>query len=279
MCCQCLLSSLTLDFLKLITVDADAYHLPALVAADGQIPAGPLLLKLIISQAHVDSRATAVSYIRKSLGELDVKMIDLSSNVEAFNFYVKAQIKALSARGETSNDLLMNLFKGCHAANDTAFKELVTKKENDYEAGENLTTNSLMAQMLVKYKARILVGKWSAPSKEQGQILALSAQIATMIAAKKSTRPKGDQEGQEQVGVEGHPSGTGRSHNQDFRRKMLPCELPVPSEPVGVSRDCRLQQEPRQRWCCSSCYWYSSCRVWHLQLSSAQASPASRCSP
>jgi hypothetical protein len=51
----------------------------------------------------------------------------------------------------------------------------VTKKENDYEAGENLTTNSLMAQMLIKYKARILVGKWSAPSKEQGQILALSA--------------------------------------------------------------------------------------------------------
>jgi hypothetical protein len=191
MCCQCLLSSLTLDFLKLITVDADAYHLPALIAADGQIPAGPLLLKLIISQAHVDSRAT-VSYIRKSLGELDVKMIDLSSNVEAFNFYVKAQVKALSARGETSNDLLMNLFKGYHAADDTAFKDLVTKKENDYEAGENLTTNSLMADMLVKYKARILVGKLSAPSKEQGQILALSAQLATMIAAKKSARTKDD---------------------------------------------------------------------------------------
>jgi hypothetical protein len=72
MACQCLLSSLTLGFLKLIcTADPNDYHLPAIVAADGPILSGPLLLKLIISQqAHVDSPAT-VSHIRTSLTLLE----------------------------------------------------------------------------------------------------------------------------------------------------------------------------------------------------------------
>jgi hypothetical protein len=69
MACQSILSSLTLEFLKLITADSDNYHLPAIAAEIGPVPSGPLLLKMVISQAHVDSRAT-VSYIRTSLTKL-----------------------------------------------------------------------------------------------------------------------------------------------------------------------------------------------------------------
>jgi hypothetical protein len=83
--------------MKLITADSDRYHLPPIAAADGPIPPDPLLLKLIISQAHVDSRAT-ISFIYTSLTKLDTKMVELDSDIESFNFYVKAQIKSLSAR-------------------------------------------------------------------------------------------------------------------------------------------------------------------------------------
>ena len=176
MACQCLLSSLTLEFLKLITAESASYHLPAIVAAQGPVPSGPLLLKLIISQAHVDSRAT-VSHIRTSLTQLDVKMLELDSNVELFNQYVKAQIKSLLARGETSSDLFINLLKGYKEANDVEFLDFIRRKENSYEEGEDITPNNLMADALVKYKARKLVDKWSAPTKEQGQILALTAQL------------------------------------------------------------------------------------------------------
>ena len=151
MACQCLLSSLTLDFLKLITADSSNYHLPAIVVADGPVPSGPLLLKLIISQAHVDSRAT-VSFIRISLTHLDIKMVELESNIEAFNFYVKAQVKGLSARGEQTMDLLVNLFKGYKAANDNEFLDFIHRKENAYEEGEDINTNNLMEDSLAKYK-------------------------------------------------------------------------------------------------------------------------------
>jgi hypothetical protein len=162
MACQCLLSSLTLDFLKLITADLSDYHLPALVATQGPVPAGPLLLKLIFSQAHVHSRAT-VSHIHTLLTLLDAKMIELDSNIETFNQYVKSQIKNLSTWGETSSDLLINLFKGYKVANDVEFLDFIRRKENSYEEGEDINSNNLMADALMKYKARKLVDKWSAP--------------------------------------------------------------------------------------------------------------------
>jgi hypothetical protein len=202
MACQSLLSSLTLDFLKLITAESNDYHLPEIVAAEGRVPAGPLLLKLIISKAHVDSRAT-VSFIRTSLTLLDAKMIELDSNVETFNQYVKAQIKNLAARGETSSDLLINLFKGYRAANDVEFADFIRRKVNSYEEGEDINANNLMADALTKYKARKLTDEWSAPTKEQGQILALTAQVELLSkSAKKSPvkplpknkREKGDKD-------------------------------------------------------------------------------------
>ena len=45
---QRLLSSLTLDFLKTVTSDVALCHLPAIVAANGDAPAGVVLLKLIL---------------------------------------------------------------------------------------------------------------------------------------------------------------------------------------------------------------------------------------
>jgi hypothetical protein len=115
MACQCLLGLLTLDFLKIISADSISCHLPPIVAMNGAVPSGPLLLKLIIRQAHVDSRATA-SFIRNSLTELDTKMLEPDSNIVKFNLCVAAQVKALSHRGETAQDLLTNLFKGCKAS-------------------------------------------------------------------------------------------------------------------------------------------------------------------
>ena len=72
----------------------------------------------------MDLRAT-VSFIRTSLTKLDNKMIELDSNVKTFNFYEKTQVKSLAARGDTSSDLLINLFKGYKVANDSEFLDFI----------------------------------------------------------------------------------------------------------------------------------------------------------
>jgi hypothetical protein len=189
MSCQCLLNSLTLDFLKTITSESAAYHVPALLASNGAVPAGALLLKLIsISNAHVDSRAT-VTFIRNSLRKLDAKMIQLDSNVVEFNLYLKAQVLSLAQRGETTTDLLVNLFEGYKAADDVEFKDLLKRKENEYNEGKDVTVPNLMADMVAKCRSRVLHKEWSAPTKEQEeQILALSAQVQQLKSVQKAPK-------------------------------------------------------------------------------------------
>jgi hypothetical protein len=116
-----------------------------------------------------------VSFTRNSLTELDTKMPELDSNVVEFNLCVAAQAKALSHRGETAQDLLTNLFKGCKAADDAEFADLIRRKENDYEEGKDVDVKSLMADMLAKHRARAMKKRWLAPTKEQEQILSLTA--------------------------------------------------------------------------------------------------------
>jgi hypothetical protein len=109
---------------------------------------------------------------------------------------------------------LINLFKGYRAANDVEFADFIRRKVNSYEEGEDVNANNLMADALTKYKARKLTDEWSAPTKEQGQILALTAQVELLSKSSKKLNSSQAkfcsqvwEEGQgQQVGMEGCPS-------------------------------------------------------------------------
>jgi hypothetical protein len=246
MACQCLLSSLTLDFLKLlITADSNAYHLPPIVAADGPVPSGPLLLKLIISQAHVNSRATMSFIIRASLIQLDAKMIELDSDVKSFNFYVKAQTKSLLARGETSSKILVNLFKGYKARNDIEFLDSIRCKENAYEEGEDVNTNNMMADALIKFKSRKLIGQWSAPTKEQGQILALTVQVELLKSVKQLTKKVPNESATKK------PKTARKDNKQAWKDTLPKAGDPTTKEFEGKEYHVNCPYHPNQ-WVCHS---------------------------
>jgi hypothetical protein len=115
---QCIFASLCTDFLKLVTTEALHYHIVDTKAPqEPPIPCGALLLKIIIMKAHVDIRAT-VSFICTALSSLDTKMMALDSDISKFKAYVKTQVIALEARGETATDLLATPKKNKRAPKD-----------------------------------------------------------------------------------------------------------------------------------------------------------------
>jgi hypothetical protein len=182
---KCFMSSVSVAFKQLLTPEWSDYHLPALPGSSDLVRSGPLLLKVITMKAHVDSTAT-VAHIRDELSKLDARMVTLDSDVQAFNVHVKSQVRMLAARGETSNDLLSNLFKGYKKVDDDEFLDFVKRQynlwtENDSSAA--IDTTSLMAAALMKYKALKLTGEWKAPSKAHDQILALTAKVDVLQAA------------------------------------------------------------------------------------------------
>lgn len=94
-------------------------------------PDGFLYFKAIVKLAQVDTRAT-VSRIRSHLAHLAEFMQSVDSDVHKFNMQFTQWQMDLEARGETSNDLLVNLFTGFKACLDHTFVQYIMAKEDEY---------------------------------------------------------------------------------------------------------------------------------------------------
>ena len=113
---------------------------------------GPLLLKVIVSLAHVDTEAT-VMVLRQRLADLHIYIMDINADIPKFNFYVNETLQGLNARGEQTLDLLPNLFKAYESVNHGNFADFIKRKKNSYEEGDTLglTPRALMNAARVKY--------------------------------------------------------------------------------------------------------------------------------
>ena len=85
---QCLISPLKDEFYKRIVSKSDSY------TTRSQKESGVILLKVIISESHINTRAT-ITHIRRLLGNLDVFMNNCDSDITTFNQHVRTQRDAL----------------------------------------------------------------------------------------------------------------------------------------------------------------------------------------
>ena len=76
------------------------------------IVVAPPLFKVIMNSAELNTMVTS-AIIRQELQELDVKNLELNSNVTEFVEAVNGNIKKLESRGEsaTEGDIIMKIFK------------------------------------------------------------------------------------------------------------------------------------------------------------------------
>ena len=155
---------------------------------------GNLLLKVLIRECHMDTNAT-IGSIRQKLSNLDTYLPTVGYNISKFNMYVSSQVEQLRARGQYSNDLLMNLFKGYMAASDKAFVSYIDKKLETYEEGTNIKSDQLMLWARQKYDLLMEKGLWNAPTEDEEKILALTAQVKQM---EKRFSSKGKAKGNQQ---------------------------------------------------------------------------------
>ena len=76
-----------------------------------------------------------------------------------------AQRSAFLAQRETSNDLLVNLFKAYCLVPDVTFRNYIQKQKDDYDDGDDkVIDNSLMKKGYLKYKILVKEGKYNVPT-------------------------------------------------------------------------------------------------------------------
>ena len=181
---RCIMNSLSDEGIAKLNVDEELYTLGTF-----QRRSGVCLLKILIRESYLDSNATS-SMIRFRLSELDDYLHEIDNDIIKFNRYVKVLVYNLQARGETTNDLLANLFKAYAACSDQTFVRYIADLQTKWEDNEDLTAKELMSKAETKF--RILKSKdiWEAPSEQEEKLIALEATISDMKKKIKSSRSK-----------------------------------------------------------------------------------------
>ena len=150
---QCLYNSLSSTMVNKMLLESQKYTIQG-------TPIAALYYKCIMGHSNVDTLAT-ISLTRHLLATLDVKMIDLNSNIDEFNIYVQELRNKLTRYGTTSEDMLVNLFRGYKAAADRSFHQYILDIERDYQYGDrDLTTEELMTKALTAYQVEKEKGAW-----------------------------------------------------------------------------------------------------------------------
>jgi hypothetical protein len=181
---KCLMNSISKTAKDKVTIWAEQYTVLGRMS-------GNALLKLIIRESHLDTNATT-STIRTKLASLDEYILTIGCNITKFNGYVKLLIDGLAARGQTTNDLLVFLFKGYEAVPDKVFKNYITRKKEGHEEGEGdvITAESLMLLADSKYKLQLeSKAGWGVADPQEEKILALTAKIAKLDRMSKRKSP------------------------------------------------------------------------------------------
>ena len=77
-------------------------------------------------------------------------MSTLNLDIKNFKQYVKVNVDGLKARGERTDDIMINLFKAYQVASDGEFVRYIDIKQDQYDNGYNLSTDKLMTTALNK---------------------------------------------------------------------------------------------------------------------------------
>jgi hypothetical protein len=175
---MCIMNSLSQDAKHRIGVWADDYTI------EGEIQT-LLLLKVIIRESRGDTNHRKL-VLRQQLSSLDLKVESLGWSITKLHTHVKDTVEDLTALGETTQDLLANLFKAYAKVPDDEFVLYVNTKRQVYDEGTNYTPEQIMTFAGDKYKQRVEDKTWIAPSKDQEKIVALEAAVAKLSKKNKT---------------------------------------------------------------------------------------------
>ena len=183
----CLMNSLSSSGKAKLNVHDKQY-----LIGDPPNESGLCLLKILIRESHLDSNATS-SMIRTKLSNLDEYLVETNNDILKFNNHVRMLMDSLTARGETTQDLLTNLFKAYAACSDSTFVKYVADIQTKWEDGEEMTPERLMERVSNKYKIMKTKEVWNAPSAEQKKLVALGAKISELKKKYEDKKAKLDQ--------------------------------------------------------------------------------------
>ena len=209
------------------------------------LPSAHLLIKVIIRCSFIDTQATT-RILREHLSSLPAKLEEFKGDIDQLNAFVKVTQDQLIAHGETTHDLLANLFKGYLSSKDITFRHYIEKKQEDYDDGTAFTVDGLMNQASNKFKTLVEAGKWLALSDEQAKILALETKLSKID---KKSSPSSSSSGKSpQKGKQGNKSNKSSSSTSK-KTDIPPWMTKWPGKPFVDANQTKTVDGKIYWWC------------------------------
>jgi len=135
-------------------------------------------------------------------------MVQLNSDVQAFNLYIEGKHQELHAHGMMGTAAVAHLFQGYEAAANEAFVMWIKcHHDNTDDSTANLTTDQLMHMAAHKYTDMLNARTWAKPNADQECLIALTGMVKKITKSLKKPAQKSDNKGYT-------PNNTNRLGNQ-----------------------------------------------------------------
>ena len=203
---HCLSASITTKVRATVALEPSKYTLIINNGVvDEEVLDGVTYLKAIIDSTYTYS-LSKTALARQALSSLDKYMEGLSnSSVTELCKHAKEKLQELQAAGETTHDLIVNLFKALAKAKNKVFRTRVQSWRDEWTSGKKTITQDCAAFMVEAenyYKDRVDLGEWLKLDDDQETIVALKAQLLKKAPGKennpnRANRGKGKGKGKE----------------------------------------------------------------------------------
>jgi hypothetical protein len=146
----------------------------------GGVICGPLLLKVIIRSATMDSRST-ISILRAQLNDIDSYAAGVSGDVEKITEFFTDNLDRLNASGANLDDEVDVLFKGLKAVPCEEFRSYIVRKEELYTDGTlNITAKELAIVAQQRYALMKTKGTFMKSQTIDHEIVAMRAEMVDL---------------------------------------------------------------------------------------------------
>lgn len=145
-----------------------------------------LLIKALIQMCEIETYFTSFM-VRNEMSKLTTKLSELKYDINAFNEHVTTLEQQLLRNNETSDDLFIHVLNAYSSCEDQKFQSEVDARRRLYEGGDlPLELNGLLIFGKTQFDRLKQLDTYLKPSKEQEQIIALTAKLDQAHAAMKS---------------------------------------------------------------------------------------------
>jgi hypothetical protein len=208
---------------------------------------GLSLFKVIVHKSYLDSNATVLT-LRLNLLNLDKYITNNGNDLVAFHAYVQSQVDGLAARGERTEDLTVNVFKGLKQVSNQKFQDFLMMIQNQHEDGSvPQTVQDLLLKVLNFYKNKVQRLKWEQPTEQDNTILALAAQLKSAIK-KKDGKPGG--KGKKRVSFQ-----KGKQYSDEAKAARASKNEPKPDWIVNSVAPTHANLHKYRTWNGTKWYW------------------------